>query len=81
MFEPGARHSFSLALGRNIANPTAILLATAHLLRHINLPEHANKLETALLSVIQTGRILTEDVGGRSTTTDFVNAVSEVLQP
>lgn len=31
----GARHPFALAVGRNIANPTAMLLSAANMLRHL----------------------------------------------
>ena len=33
VFEPGAKHSFDHAAGRNIANPTAAILAAAKLLQ------------------------------------------------
>ena len=32
VFEPGAKHTFDAASGKNIANPTAALLASAKLL-------------------------------------------------
>ncbi|XP_059506769.1 isocitrate dehydrogenase [NAD] subunit beta, mitochondrial isoform X3 [Stegostoma tigrinum] len=35
VFETGARHPFSQAMGRNIANPTAMLLSSANMLRHL----------------------------------------------
>lgn len=31
----GARHPFAQAVGRNIANPTAMLLSSANMLRHL----------------------------------------------
>ncbi|OON19315.1 hypothetical protein X801_04819, partial [Opisthorchis viverrini] len=46
--EPGARHSYAEASGRDIASPTAILLASCKLLRHINLKEHPAKLLSAI---------------------------------
>ncbi|TGZ62162.1 hypothetical protein CRM22_007595 [Opisthorchis felineus] len=75
MFEPGTRHSYAEASGRDIANPTAILLASCDLLRHINLNEHATKLESAIYKVVKSGQVLTADVGGRSTTSDFIEAL------
>ena len=33
VFEPGARHTYDAAAGKNIANPTAALLAAAKLLQ------------------------------------------------
>ncbi|MEQ2174553.1 Isocitrate dehydrogenase [NAD] subunit beta, mitochondrial, partial [Goodea atripinnis] len=35
VFETGARHPFAQAVGRNIANPTAMLLSAANMLRHL----------------------------------------------
>ncbi|NXG59214.1 IDH3B dehydrogenase, partial [Hemiprocne comata] len=35
VFEMGARHPFAQAVGRNIANPTAMLLSAANMLRHL----------------------------------------------
>lgn len=75
LFEPGTRHTYSDASGRDIANPTAILLASCQLLRHINLWDYATRLESAVHNVIRTGDVLTPDIGGRSTTSDFTEAV------
>ena len=33
VFEPGAKHTFDAAAGKNVANPTAALLASAKLLQ------------------------------------------------
>ena len=35
VFEPGAKHTFDAAAGKNIANPTAALLASAKMLQVI----------------------------------------------
>uniref|UniRef100_A0A183SGU9 Iso_dh domain-containing protein n=1 Tax=Schistocephalus solidus TaxID=70667 RepID=A0A183SGU9_SCHSO len=75
VFQPGTSHTFSQASGRNTANPTAVILAAANLLRHIDLESHGDRLEQALSRVLKAGRVLTEDVGGSSTTTDFTKAV------
>lgn len=79
IFEPGTRHSFSQASGRNIANPTAVLLSSVKLLRHINFETHAEKLEQALMTVLKSGKVATVDIGGRATTTDFMSAVMDHL--
>ncbi|CAH8526852.1 unnamed protein product [Schistosoma intercalatum] len=77
VFEPGTRHSFNVASGKNMANPTAILLASSNLLRHINLESYANKIETALLKIIKSKKALTSDIGGYSSTTQFTEAMIE----
>jgi isocitrate dehydrogenase (NAD+) len=43
--------SYRIRLGKGLANPTALLLSSLMMLRHMNLYEHANKIEKAALSV------------------------------
>uniref|UniRef100_A0AAY4E4T3 Isocitrate dehydrogenase [NAD] subunit, mitochondrial n=2 Tax=Denticeps clupeoides TaxID=299321 RepID=A0AAY4E4T3_9TELE len=75
VFETGARHPFAQAVGRNIANPTAMLLSAANMLRHLNLEYHSNMVSEAVKKVIKQGKVRTRDLGGYSTTSDFVRAV------
>jgi isocitrate/isopropylmalate dehydrogenase len=35
LYEPGARASHDLQTGKNVANPTAMLMASANMLRHL----------------------------------------------
>lgn len=80
VFETGARHPFATAVGRNIANPTAILLSAADMLRHLNAGKHADLVENAVKNVIKNGQVRTHDIGGYATTSDFVNAVIDQLE-
>lgn len=75
VFEPGARHSYAEAVGKNIANPTAMLRSACNMLRHLNLFYHARIIEDALFRVIKTGKIKTKDMGGYATTSQFTNAI------
>ncbi|CAB1315434.1 unnamed protein product [Coregonus sp. 'balchen'] len=75
VFETGARHPFAQAVGRNIANPTAMLLSAANMLHHLNLEYHSNMVSDAVRRVIKQGKVRTRDLGGYSTTGDFVQAV------
>lgn len=79
VFEPGCRHVGKDIMGSNKANPTAMILSSIHLLRHIGLEEYASRISRALLEVITSGRVLTPDVGGKHTTTDFTLAVIDKL--
>ena len=45
IFEPGSRHSFQEAMGRSIANPTAMILCCANMLNHLHLDEYGNALK------------------------------------
>ncbi|XP_071946955.1 isocitrate dehydrogenase [NAD] subunit beta, mitochondrial-like [Antedon mediterranea] len=75
IFEPGARHTFTGAVGRNIANPTAMLLCSANMLKHMNLDFHARLIIDAVERVLKAGKVRTQDIGGYATSTDFTTAV------
>ncbi|XP_073648898.1 isocitrate dehydrogenase [NAD] subunit beta, mitochondrial isoform X2 [Tursiops truncatus] len=77
----GARHPFAQAVGRNIANPTAMLLSASNMLRHLNLEHHSNTIADAVKKVIKVGKVRTRDMGGYSTTTDFIKSVIGHLHP
>lgn len=66
-------------LEQKIANPVAILLSSAMMLRHLQFPAFADRLETAVASVILEGKYRTEDLGGSSTTQEVVDAVIDAL--
>lgn len=61
--------------GRGTANPTALLLSGALLLRHLQLEDKAIRLERAIRSVIERGEFTTHDLGGNATTATFTQAV------
>jgi len=65
--------------GQDLANPTALLLSSVMMLRHIGFTSYADRIENGLLSTIAEGKHLTGDLGGRSSTTDFTNAVCDKL--
>lgn len=75
VFEPGARHSFSEAVGKNVANPTAMMLCAANMLRHVNMNEHGLQIYNAVRKVLEDGKVRTKDLGGHSTTRQFTAAV------
>lgn len=77
--EPGARHTYGQAVGKNIANPTAMLFCASKMLRHVNLHDYAHLVQTAVERVIASGKVRTRDQGGYASTTDFTKAVMEHL--
>ncbi|GJQ71611.1 hypothetical protein Trydic_g11312 [Trypoxylus dichotomus] len=81
VFEPGARHTFSEAVGKNVANPTAMLLCSAKLLHHMNLPAYSNMVRNAVEKVLRDGKVRTKDIGGQSSTKEFTYAVINNLVP
>jgi isocitrate dehydrogenase (NAD+) len=64
--------------GSDRANPMALLLSAILMLRHLRLPELADRIEAALRSTLQEG-IRTADVGGRTGTRAFARAVADRL--
>lgn len=45
------------------------------MLRHLGLDSHANQIADSVYKVIQEGTVRTADMGGKSKTHDFTNAV------
>jgi isocitrate dehydrogenase len=68
--------------GKNIANPTALLLSGLAMLRHLGYMQSAATIENALLFTLESG-VHTGDFGDRSkpslNTTDFANAIIDNL--
>jgi isocitrate dehydrogenase (NAD+) len=65
--------------GRNLANPTALMLSSVLMLRHIGQPEVADRIERAIHNTYRDGERLTRDVGGSASTEKFTDAVIGAL--
>ena len=62
--------------GKNMANPTALLLSSVMMLRYMNLPEYADKIEKAVLETLASGKDnITKDLKGNATTEKFTSEV------
>jgi isocitrate dehydrogenase (NAD+) len=66
--------------GKNIANPTAVILAAVLMLGHIGEAKAAARVSTALETVLKKGEQLTPDLGGRATTTQFADAIMREIE-
>lgn len=66
--------------GKNLANPTAMMLSSILMLRHLEQDEVANRVEAAIHKVYSEGKHLTHDVGGQSSTDEFTTAVVGALE-
>jgi len=60
--------------GRNVANPTALLLSAALMLDHLGERVSADRVRRALGAALQ-GTIRTRDLGGTASTTEFTSAI------
>lgn len=65
--------------GKGIANPTALMLSSVMMLRHLGEYEAARRLQSAIESVYAERKHLTPDVGGKATTNEFTDAVAAAL--
>ncbi|MEM7168430.1 MAG: isocitrate/isopropylmalate dehydrogenase family protein, partial [Planctomycetota bacterium] len=66
--------------GQGIANPTAMLLSAAMMLRHLNMDDSAFLIRTAVGNVISRGKSLTRDLGGEATTEEYTAALIKEVQ-
>jgi len=65
--------------GKNKANPTALLLSGIEMLKYINQKDTAEKIEKALYKTIKEGKVLTPDLGGTSSTTEYTEEIIKKL--
>ena len=63
--------------GLNKANPTALILSGALMLRHLGHVGAAERVETALREVVADGVTVTYDLGGTAGTSQFADAIIE----
>jgi isocitrate dehydrogenase (NAD+) len=66
--------------GRNVANPTALLLSGLLMLDHIGEGAAAARIRHALHDVLRAGRVRTSDLGGGDTTTAFADEIVRTLE-
>jgi isocitrate/isopropylmalate dehydrogenase len=77
-FEPVHGTAPDLA-GKNVINPTAMLLSAKWMLDYLGLEGAAARLEQAVYRVYADGKLLTADQGGSASTTQFCRAVQDKL--
>tara|TARA_B100001123_G_C15278333_1_gene1013059 strand:- start:64 stop:1089 length:1026 start_codon:yes stop_codon:yes gene_type:complete len=65
--------------GQQLANPTALLLSSVLMLRHLNENAEADRIVAALHKVLTAGQVLTPDLGGTATTMKFAEAIANQL--
>jgi isocitrate dehydrogenase (NAD+) len=88
---PGANHGRDIAVfeavhgsapdiaGKQIANPTALLMSALLMLRHIGETAAAASIESALDRVLVDGQVRTRDLGGTAGTMEFARAIAMSL--
>lgn len=78
LFEP-VHGSAPDITGKNIANPSSMILSLAMMLEYLGENETANDIQKAVEKVIDSRKNLTPDLGGNSTTMELTKAILNEL--
>ena len=62
--------------GKNLANPTALVLSAAMMLDHLGERAAAERVRVAVREVLREGRKVTRDLGGSAGTTEIAEAIA-----
>jgi isocitrate dehydrogenase (NAD+) len=65
--------------GRNLANPTALMLAAALMLDYCQLSELATRLRAAITQTLNVDKVRTIDLGGTASTSEFTSALVKAI--
>nr|ACO15167.1 Isocitrate dehydrogenase subunit gamma, mitochondrial precursor [Caligus clemensi] len=80
IFEPGTRNTGSQLVGKNLANPCAMLNAGADLLEYLELHKHAASIRNAIDKTLNSDQVLTTDLGGEASSTDMVQNIIKYVK-
>jgi isocitrate dehydrogenase (NAD+) len=61
--------------GKNLANPTALLLSSTMMLKAMGLRTQADMIEKSILKTIEEGKYITRDLGGKTGTKEYTKAI------
>jgi tartrate dehydrogenase/decarboxylase/D-malate dehydrogenase len=78
MFEPVHGSAPDIA-GKNIANPVAQIWTGAMMLEHLGHPDAAKAVISAIEKVVEEGKTVTRDLGGKASTTEAADAIAALL--
>ncbi|MGL5154376.1 MAG: isocitrate dehydrogenase, partial [Aeromonas veronii] len=65
--------------GKNIANPTSVILASIQMLEYLGMQDKAERIREAVRATIESGDRVTRDVGGTASTSEFTQAIIDRL--
>ncbi|HHW92939.1 MAG TPA: NAD-dependent isocitrate dehydrogenase [Clostridiaceae bacterium] len=65
--------------GKNLANPTALILSAAMMLEYMGYQDESKRLNNAIYRALQHKEKCTKDLGGNASTTEFTNYIIENL--
>ena len=65
--------------GKNIANPTSVILASIQMLEYLGMQDKAERIREAVRATIESGDRVTRDLGGCASTSEFTQAIIDRL--
>ncbi|MGL4392700.1 MAG: isocitrate/isopropylmalate dehydrogenase family protein [Fusobacteriaceae bacterium] len=66
--------------GKNLANPTALILSAVMMLNHIGEKDKAKIIEQSVEEVLAEGKIKTKDLGGNSSTSEYTDEIIKKIK-
>ncbi|EPQ20197.1 Isocitrate dehydrogenase [NAD] subunit gamma, mitochondrial [Myotis brandtii] len=75
VFETATRNTGKSIANKNIANPTATLLASCMMLDHLKLHSYATTIRKAVLASMDNENMHTPDIGGQGTTSQAIQDI------
>jgi tartrate dehydrogenase/decarboxylase/D-malate dehydrogenase len=78
MFEPVHGSAPDIA-GKGVANPIAQIWTGAMMLEHLGHPDAARAVVTAVERLVEEGKTLTRDLGGRAATSEAGEAIAGMI--
>jgi isocitrate dehydrogenase (NAD+) len=66
--------------GKNLANPTALILSSTMMLKAMGMKNYADAIENSIFDIMKQGKYMTGDLGGKAKTTEFTRAIIENLK-
>ena len=79
LFEPVHGSAPDIA-GKNIANPSAMLLSSVMMLDYLKEHDAARAVENALIEVLSEGKVITGDIGGNASTMEMASEIRRKLE-
>ncbi|XP_060108482.1 isocitrate dehydrogenase [NAD] subunit gamma, mitochondrial [Heteronotia binoei] len=80
VFETATRNTGKSIANKNIANPTAMLLASCMMLDHLKLHSYASMIRKAVLASLDDLKTHTPDIGGQGTTSEAVQSILKQIR-
>ncbi|MBX9561923.1 isocitrate dehydrogenase [Aeromonas hydrophila] len=65
--------------GKNIANPTSVILASIQMLEYLDMQDKAERIREAVRATIESGDRVTRDLGGTASTSEFTQSIIDRL--